>query len=121
MDNQEFQKSVLEELKKNSEFQKSVTEELKSIKDDINGLKEEQHEFKKTTLEEFKNTREEIKLLREVQDERFNAIDDCLDELKKGQGSIKTEVKTLRKDMTTVERLTASNYADIVDLKAMKQ
>jgi len=114
MNTEEFQKLVLEELKG---IDNRLDSELKGIDNRLDvGLKGINNRLDS----ELKGIKEELKKNQEIQDERFNVIDDCFGELKKGQEDIKNEIKILRKDIISIETVTASNYTDIVRLKAIR-
>ncbi len=103
-----------------TEFEKIILEEFKGFKEELNSLKKE-----------FK---EELNSLKEGQQQLNNRLDsletkvDCLNEQLDQHEAMNAsrhlefmnEIKDLRKDMTTVEVVTASNYADIVKLKAVR-
>ena len=79
-----------------------LKEELEPIKNDIKGLKEGQNKLK--------DGQEEIKtMLGELDPKNANR-----------HLELKDSIEQLRKDLSTVEIVTASNYSDLARLKSAK-
>ena len=81
-------------------------------------------EFQKTVLEEFKTLRGELKALRGETQEEFKTLKGSIKSLENKTDSIievvlkiQNDITDLKKDLSTVETITASNYTDIVKLK----
>jgi archaellum component FlaC len=78
----------------NKQF-KNINDKLNNIESDINGLKLGQEEIKSLVKDlEPKNANRHVEIISSIND--------------------------LRKDLSTVEIVTANNYADIAKLKAVK-
>jgi hypothetical protein len=110
---------------------KDTREFLENIQNGIN-------EFRNEIKNELQDFRNDVKGFRDETTNRFDGIEDRLDKLEVGQGEIKTMVGELdpknanrhielqdsifqlRKDLSTVEILTASNYSDLSKLKSVK-
>lgn len=90
----------------NVEFQKIVLEELKNIKQDVGILKSQTGEHSQM-----------LKALILASEVHKADIDRITVDL----AHVKGDVTAIRKDLSTVETITASNYSDIVHLKAIKQ
>ena len=86
-----------------------LREELEPIKSEIKGLKEGQSSLKEQ-VQYFKTGQEEIKtMIGELDPKNANR-----------HLEIKDSIDQLRKDLSTVEIVTASNYSDIARLKNIK-
>ena len=84
-------------------------EELEPIKSDIKGLQKGQDSLKEQ-VEDLKTGQEEIKeILGELDPKNANR-----------HLELKDSIDQLRKDLSTVEIVTASNYADIAKLKRVE-
>ncbi len=83
----------------------------------------ENQEFQKTVLEELKilkgQTDENTQMLKALihASEVHKA---GMDKLTIDVAHVKGDTTSIKKDLTTVERVTASNYTDIIELKALK-
>ena len=86
-----------------------LKEELEPIKSDIKGLKEGQSSLKEQ-VQNLKIGQEEIKTMLGELDPK-NATRHL---------ELKDSIDQLRKDLSTVEIVTASNYADIAKLKRVE-
>ncbi|HKM40868.1 MAG TPA: hypothetical protein VJZ99_03185 [Patescibacteria group bacterium] len=86
-----------------------LKEELEPIKSDIKGLKEGQSSLKEQ-VQNLKIGQEEIKTMLGDLDPK-NATRHL---------ELKDSIDQLRKDLSTVEIVTASNYADIAKLKRVE-
>jgi hypothetical protein len=84
---------------------KEILEILKSMQSDIKGIKSKQEE----TYQIVKALEHSAQVNKAEQDKMANDI-----------VHIKGNVEALRKDLSTVEIVTANNYADIAKLKAVK-
>lgn len=86
-----------------------LKEELEPIKSDIKVLKEGQDSLKEQ-VKELKTGQEEIKsMVGELDPQNANR-----------HLELKDSIDQLRKDLSTVEIVTASNYSDIARLKSVK-
>lgn len=94
------------------EFQKTVLEELKSIKSDIKSVKDDVRLLKTQTTE---NT-QMLKALQYSAEVNKAEHEQMMTRLDTVQGTL----SGLRKDLSTMEVVTANNYADIAKLKAVK-
>lgn len=97
----------------NEEFQKIVIEELKSLRTDINVLKSDMNVLKSQTGENTDILKALVHSVEVVKAEQEKMTIDM--------AHIKGDVKAIRHDLSTVETITASNYCDIVKLKAVGQ
>ncbi len=90
-------------------IRKLLKEELEPIKTEIKGLKKGQSSLKEQ-VQDLKTGQEEIKtMLGELDPKNANR-----------HLEIKDSIDQLRKDLSTVEIVTASNYADIAKLKRVE-
>ena len=86
-----------------------LKEELEPIKSDIKGLKEGQNNLKEQ-VQDLKTGQEEIKtMIGELDPKNANR-----------HLELKESIDQLRKDLSTVEIVTASNYSDLARLKNAK-
>ena len=90
-------------------IRKLLKEELEPIKTDIKGLKKGQSSLKEQ-VQDLKTGQEEIKTMLGELDPK-NATRHL---------ELKDSIDQLRKDLSTVEIVTASNYADIAKLKRVE-
>lgn len=86
-------------------MEKEILEILKSIQLDIKGIKENQENLEN----KINGVVEQTADLLEFRSEIRNTVQ-----------QIKSDVEAIRKDVTNVEVITASNWADIAKLKAVK-
>lgn len=86
-------------------MEKEILEILKSIQLDIKGIKESQENLEN----KINGVVEQTADLLEFRSEIRNTVQ-----------QIKSDVEAIRKDVTNVEVITASNWADIAKLKAVK-
>lgn len=103
---------IQEELASNKEELGSVKVELGSVKEELGSVKEELKSVKSQQQEDhqiLKNLEHNSNVNRAEHDNMANGI-----------AYIKGELQALRKDLSTVEIVTANNYADIAKLKAVK-
>lgn len=87
-------------------------------------------EILKSMQQDMKSVKEDIKSIKAVQDEhtqilralehRTEVISAEQENLKHELAEVKGEVKGIRKDLSNVEMITASNWSDIAKLKAVK-
>ena len=90
-------------------IRKLLKEELEPIKTEIKGLKKGQSSLKEQ-VQDLKTGQEEIKTMLGELDPK-NATRHL---------ELKDSIDQLRKDLSTVEIVTASNYADIAKLKRVE-
>lgn len=100
-----MEKEILEILKLMQQDIKSVKEDIKLVKEDIKSIKVVQDEH--------------TQLLRALE-HRTEVISAEQENLKHELAEVKGEVKGIRKDLSNVEMITASNWSDIAKLKAVK-
>jgi len=108
----------------NEDFQKTVLKELKFIKEDLSSVKQE-ISFVKEDLRIVKNqTNENTQILQALNhSSEFNKAthEQMMTRMANMQGDItriKTDVSILKKDLSTMEVVTANNYSDLAKLKA---
>ena len=87
------------------EILKSMQQDMKSVKEDIKSIKAVQDEH--TQLLRALEHRTEV-ILAEQENSKHELAE------------VKGEVKGIRKDLSNVEMITASNWSDIAKLKAVK-
>ena len=86
-------------------MEKEILEILKSMQQDIKGLKESQERLENKIDGVVEQTADLLEFRTKITD----AVQ-----------QIKTDVEMIKKDVTNVEVITASNWADIAKLKAIK-
>ena len=74
----------------------------------------------KGDISSIKSTQEEHTQLLQALEHKTNVISAEQENLKIEVAEIKGDVKGIRKDVSNVELITASNWSDIVKLKAVK-
>lgn len=100
----------------NEEFQKLILDEIKALRQEVGELKQGQirleHGQAKLDQGQIKleQGQKEIKLILEELDPKNTSR----------HLELKESINELRKDLSTVEIVTASNYADIAKLKSVK-
>ncbi|MFD3157887.1 hypothetical protein ACFIJ5_13615 [Haloimpatiens sp. FM7330] len=100
-----MEKEILEILKSMQSDMVSMKNDIKSTKEDIKGIKSTQEEH--------------TQILRALE-HKTEVISAQQENLKHEVAEIKGEVKSIRKDLSQVEIVTANNWADIAKLKAIK-
>ncbi|WP_129597255.1 hypothetical protein [Anaerophilus nitritogenes] len=98
-------KEILDILKSMQNDMKSMQSDMKSMQSDIKNIK--------TTQDEH------TQILRALE-HKTNIIAAEQENLKHEVAEINGEVKNIRKDLSNVELITASNWSDIAKLKAIK-
>lgn len=86
-------------------MEKEILEILKAMQQDIKGLKESQERLENKIDGVVEQTADLLEFRTKITD----AVQ-----------QIKTDVEMIKKDVTNVEVITASNWADIAKLKAIK-
>jgi chromosome segregation ATPase len=94
------------------EILKSIHIDISSMKGDISSMKGD--------ISSIKSTQEEHTQLLRALEHKTNVISAEQENLKIEVAEVKGEVKGIRKDLSNVELITASNWSDIVKLKAVK-
>ncbi len=117
---------VLDILKSMQDDMKSMQGDIKSIQSDIKLMKGNM----KSMEDEMKSMQGEIAGIKGTQDEHtqiLRALEHKTDVISAEQENlkheviqIKGEVQGIRKDLSNVELITASNWSDIAKLKAIK-
>ena len=134
MDNQEFQKIVLEELKSIKQDTSSLKQDVTGLKQDVTGLKQDVKIVKQdiTNLkQDVTDLKQDNVILKNQMDENTQMLKALIhasevhkadiDKLTFDVAHVQGNIVALRKDLTTVERVTASNYTDIIELKSIKK
>ena len=103
----------------NEEFQKIVLEKFNSIENEVGSIKNELKEIKEDSRLHRIQTKENTDILKALMHsvEVAHAKDD---RMAIDIAHIKGEVTAIKKDLSTVELVTANNYADLAKLKAVK-
>ncbi|OAA95131.1 hypothetical protein [Clostridium coskatii] len=101
------------------EILKSMQQDMKSMKQDINSMRQDMSSMKKDIVS-IKSTQKEHTQLLSALEHKTNVISAEQENLKHEVAEIKGEVKGIRKDLSNVELITASNWSDIAKLKAIK-
>lgn len=94
------------------EILKTMQSDMKTIQSDMNTMQ--------TDMKSFKTTQEENTQILRALEHKTNVICAEQENLKHEVAEIKGEVKGIRKDMSSVELITAKNWSDITMLKAVK-
>lgn len=105
-------KEILEILKVMQQDMKSMKQDMSLMKQDISSMKQD--------TESIKSTQKEHTQLLSALEHKTNVISAEQENLKHEVAEIKGEVKGIRKDLSNVELITASNWSDIAKLKAIK-
>ncbi len=109
MTNEEFQKTVLEELRKLNEKVDDLDNGQNLLTRKVDDLENGQN-LLTTKVDNLEQGQKEIKsILEELDPKNANR-----------HLELKESIDELRKDLSTVEIVTASNYADIAKLKSIK-
>ncbi|SHH66235.1 hypothetical protein [Clostridium grantii] len=93
-------------------MEKQILDILKTLKSDVDSMKSDISSIKETQ-------NEHTQLLRALE-HKTDVISAEQMNLKHEVAEIKGDVKSIRKDLGNVELITASNWSDIVKLKAVK-
>jgi chromosome segregation ATPase len=112
---------------------KSLQEDMQSIKSDVTDLKSDIKDLKsdveslKTDVKDLKSEVELIKITQNEHTQILRALEHKTDvisaeqeNLKHENAEIKGEIVELKKGLSNVQIITASNWSDIVKLKAVK-
>lgn len=127
---------------------KEIRNFLETMQNGMNEFRSEFQDFRKETTKRFEGLEKDVKgldkrfegLEKDVKglDKRVEGLEENLKDLKEGQEEIKTiigqldplnanrhlelkdSIEQLRKDLSTVEIVTASNYSDIARLKNIR-
>ena len=92
---------------------KETREFLENMQEGMNDFRSEMQEFRKETNKRFDGLEEEVKEIKTMVGE--------LDPKNANRHiELKDSIEQLRKDLSTVEIVTASNYSDIARLKSAK-
>ncbi|WP_253201617.1 hypothetical protein [Clostridium sp. DSM 17811] len=125
-------KEILDILKEMQSDMKSMQSDMKSMKSDMKSMQGDIKSMQgdiKLTQSDIKLTQSDIKSIKTTQEEhtqilralehKTDVISAEQENLKHEVFEIKGEVKSIRKDMSSVEIITANNWADIAKLKAI--
>lgn len=106
--------------KETREFLEGMQAGMNEIRNEMKNVKDEIQDFRNETNKRFDRVEERLEKLEAGQEE----IKNILQELEPLNASrhleLKQSIDDLRKDLSTVEIVTASNYADIAKLKSIK-
>lgn len=92
---------------------KETRDFLENMQEGMNDFRSEMQEFRKETNKRFDGLEEEVKEIKTIVGE--------LDPKNANRHlELKDSIDQLRKDLSTVEIVTASNYSDIAKLKSVK-
>ncbi len=92
---------------------KETRDFLENMQEGMNDFRSEMQEFRKETTKRFDGLEEEVKEIKTMVGE--------LDPKNANRHiELKDSIDQLRKDLSTVEIVTASNYSDIARLKSVK-
>jgi chromosome segregation ATPase len=126
----QFMKSDIKDMKSNIKDLKSDVEGLKSdvkdLKSDVEGLKSDVKGLKsdvkdlKSEVELIKITQNEHTQILRALEHKTDVISAEQENLKHENAEIKGEIVELKKGLSDVELITASNWSDIIKLKAVK-
>lgn len=108
-----------------NDFKKESKNDLSSLrqefKDDLTSFREESKNDLNNLKEEFK---EELSGFRKETNKRFDALENKLDDLEAKNANrhiiMNSNIEKLKKNMSTVEEVTAKNWTDIIELKKIK-
>ncbi|GCD11091.1 hypothetical protein [Clostridium tagluense] len=92
---------------------KSVQTDIKSVQTDVISIQQD--------VKSVKTTQEEHTQILRALEHKTDVISAEQENLKHEVAEIKGDVKGIRKDLSNVELITASNWSDIVKLKAVKE
>lgn len=114
----------------NEEFQKLILDEIKALRQEVGELKQEVGELKQgqirlehgqAKLEQRQTKLDQGQIKLEQGQKEIKLILEELDPKNTSRHlELKESINELRKDLSTVEIVTASNYADIAKLKSVK-
>lgn len=93
-------------------MEKEILEVLKSMQSDMKSMQEE--------IVAIKSTQGEHTQILKALEHKTDVISAEQENLKHEVAEIKGEVKGIRRDLGNVELITASNWSDIIKLKAIK-
>ena len=99
---------------------KETIEFLESMQEGMNDIKNEIQEFRKETNSRFDNLENQVKELKSGQEEIKTMLGELDPKNANRHLELKDSIDQLRKDLSTVEIVTASNYSDIARLKSAK-
>lgn len=118
-------KEMQSDMKSMQSDMKSMKSDMKSMQGDINSMqgdiKSMQGDIKLTQsdIKSIKTTQEEHTQILRALEHKTDVISAEQENLKHEVLEIKGEVKSMRKDLSSVEIITANNWSDIAKLKAI--
>ena len=92
----------------------------KETRDFLENMQEGINEFRKETNNRFDSLEEQVKELKTGQEEIKTMVGELDPQNANRHLELKDSIDQLRKDLSTVEIVTASNYSDIARLKNVK-
>ena len=92
----------------------------KETRDFLENMQEGINEFRKETNNRFDSLEEQVKELKTGQEEIKTMVGELDPQNANRHLELKDSIDQLRKDLSTVEIVTASNYSDIARLKSVK-
>lgn len=122
MNNEEFQKTVLEKLsslEKDIKDFKDLKTDVKSIKTEVKGLNQRFDSLENRVGLLGSQTGENTQMLKAlIHSSEVHKAE--LDNITLSVARIEGDVSAIKKDLSMVETITANNYSDIVKLKAIR-
>ncbi|MBU3155080.1 hypothetical protein [Clostridium estertheticum] len=107
-----MEKEILDILKEMQSDMKLMQGDIKSVQSDMKSMQDD--------VKSIKMAQEEHTQILRALEHKTDVISAAQENLKHEVFEIKGEVKSMRKDMSSVEIITANNWADIAKLKAIK-
>ena len=107
-----MEKEILDILKVMQSDMKTMQGDIKSMQGDMKSMQGD--------IKSIKTTQEEHTQILRALEHKTDVISAEQENLKHEVFETKGEVKSMRKDMSSVEIITANNWADIAKLKAIK-
>ena len=98
---------------------KEILDILKAMQGDMNSMQGDMKSMQ-GDIKSIKTTQQEHTQILSALEHKTDVISAQQENLKHEVAEIKGEVKSIRKDMSSVEIITANNWADIAKLKAIK-
>lgn len=99
---------------------KETREFLENIQKGLNEFKNEMQEFRKETNNHFDSIEGQVKELKTGQEEIKTMVGELDPKNANRHIELQESISQLRKDLSTVEIVTASNYSDLARLKSVK-
>lgn len=122
-------KKVYTELQ---ETKKDLNNFKEESKDDLNDFRKESKSYLKSFREETKNnlndfreeSKSDLESFRQETNKRFDTLENKLDDLEANNTNrhvvMNSNIEKIKKNMSTVEEVTAKNWTEIIELKKIK-